>query len=164
MEGKITELQRSAMHVSGIFDTFKEEITVLKMENNRLRLRLDETKEELNILQQYARMNNLEISGITEKDGEDADDLVVKVASAVGVHITHNDIDISHRLPHNRSTPLRQQQAPIILNFTRHTVRNKLYMSKKYLKGKTSHDIGTSGNTKLFINENLTQQNKQMFK
>ncbi|XP_070531550.1 uncharacterized protein [Ptychodera flava] len=165
MEDKLQDLQKSVTYVSNSFDEFNKQLQILTGENKDLKEQLTKTTIELNDLQQYTRRNNLEISGIPQQDNENTDDIVVKVAAAAGVRISSDDIDISHRLPRRtrRNSQDQHQPAPIIVKFVRRTIRNKIYSSKKLLKDKTARHIGAATNYRIFINENLTPTNKQLF-
>ncbi|XP_078000068.1 uncharacterized protein LOC144452789 [Glandiceps talaboti] len=135
--------------------------------NNSLSLttcNLSTTQQELHDLQQYTRRNNLEIHGIPEQPDEDTDSIVTKVANTVGVRITSSDIDISHRLP-SRSHQEHITPAPIIVRFTRRTICNNIYAARKRLKNKSTKDIniGNHSDNRIYINENLSPANKQLF-
>ena len=117
------------------------------MENEALRSDLKEAKEELhslkesnNNLEQYSRRECLEFKGIPVKEGEDTNEVIVKLATKVGVKINVEDISTSHRLP------TRQQSKPnhpsIIAKFVRRDVRDKLYAARKYLREITFSDLG----------------------
>ena len=60
-------------------------------------------KKEVNELQQYTRLANLEISGILDTKDEQISALVNNVAKCIGVHTEPGDIVIAHRVP-KRST------------------------------------------------------------
>ncbi|CAB3986275.1 Hypothetical predicted protein [Paramuricea clavata] len=50
-------------------------------------------------MNQYGRHNCCEISGLPVKPHVDTNQLVIKVANLMGVHIDENDISVSHWLP-----------------------------------------------------------------
>ena len=180
VEEKLTELQKSVEFVSKSFDDFKKDIdnvksltTQLKQDNESLQGQLQATqreltvtREELNELQQYSRRNNIEISGIPQHEGENTDDIVMKIAGAVGVKVTPEDIDISHRLPRRHQDQRGQvQHPPIIVKFTRRTIRNKIYYSRQQLKDKTPRQLhlDDQSTNRIYINENLTPTTKRLF-
>ncbi|XP_077978266.1 uncharacterized protein LOC144433778 [Glandiceps talaboti] len=165
MENNIRELQKSITYVSNSFDDFAKQLQSLRNENKDLKDKLANTTKEVNELHQYTRRNTLEISGIPEDGNEDTDNIVVKVAEIVGVNVSPDDIDISHRLPQRPSRQSNGQRKPatIIVKFVRRSLRNKLYSSRKNLKGKTTRNIGVTSNNRIYINENLTSTNKQLF-
>ncbi|XP_077991077.1 uncharacterized protein LOC144445411 [Glandiceps talaboti] len=181
VEDRITELQKSVDFISGSFDTFKKELddinaqaAQLKTENEHLQGRLQATQRELSTtqdemheLQQYTRRNILEISGVPQHAGEDTDDIAIRVAEAVGVIVSASDIDNSHRLPrrHQENTTERKQPPPIIVKFTRRTVRNNIYYSRKNLKDKTPKhlNLDRQATNRIYINESLSSVMKRLF-
>ncbi|XP_077866085.1 uncharacterized protein LOC144353384 [Saccoglossus kowalevskii] len=168
VQTKLANLQKSVTYVCDFFEDFKTQLISLKNENKDLRTQLARTQVDLNDLQQYTRRNNIEIKGIPVMEDEDTDDIVIKVASSVGVEITRGDIDISHRLPsrstrHDYNQLEETRHSTIIAKFTRRTVRNKIYSSRKYLKNKTTNDIVNTGSNPIYLNQNLTSLNKQLF-
>ncbi|XP_070573064.1 uncharacterized protein [Ptychodera flava] len=115
---------------------------------------------------QYSRRNNIEIHGIPQRNGEDTNDIVVRVAAAVGVDITPSDIDISHCLPSRQNQTQQRHQTPaIIVKFVRRSVRNSIYYARKNLRGQTPNQIrvGDNNTNNIYINENLTPPMKRLF-
>ncbi|XP_077864342.1 polycystin-1-like protein 2 [Saccoglossus kowalevskii] len=162
VEDKLEDMRKCVEYVSNFFDGLNEQLCDMRRENDDLREQLAKSNNETNELQQYTRRNNLEIAGIIEEENENTDDIVVKVAAAAGVTISPNDIDISHRLP-RRSNSRNHQPTSIIVKFVRRTIRNELYKSKKHLKNRSACNIEFASNNRIYINENLTPTNKQIF-
>ncbi|XP_077977428.1 uncharacterized protein LOC144432989 [Glandiceps talaboti] len=170
VERKLSELQTSVEYISNFFDVYQKRMEEIQIENKNLKEQLEvvsgnmsTTQKELQDLQQYSRRNNLEIHGVPEHPDEDTDTIVKKVAEASGVNISKYDIDISHRLAtktHNENKP-----TPIIVKFTRRTVRNAIYNGKRNIKNKTSKDMNIDNDTQncIYINESLTPSNRQLF-
>ena len=74
---------------------------------------------------------------------------------------------ISHRLAtksNSHAGALRNDPA-IIVKFIRREGRDKFYTSRKYLRGKSTKDIGLTkvAEHKIYIGESLTQQNRKLF-
>ena len=119
---------------------------------NNLRTELEET-------QQYQRINNLIIDGIPELEREDTSELVIKMGKAIGLDIDRRDIDISHRLPKNK-----KQHSPIIVKFTRRTVKTDILKNRRNLVNVSSNQIVKgSSNNKIYVNEHLTKRNQALF-
>ena len=66
------------------------------IENNKVKVA--ELTRDLDDLQQYSRRNNIRVFGIPEKPDEETDALVCSIAERIGVRITSQDIDRSHRV------------------------------------------------------------------
>ncbi|XP_070543753.1 uncharacterized protein [Ptychodera flava] len=156
---EIKEIQLDTVQLKANNDRLQDQLTVTQRE-------LSNTQEELHDLQQYSRRNNIEIHGIPQRNGEDTNDIVVRVAAAVGVDITPSDIDISHRLPSRQNQTQQRHQTPaIIVKFVRRSVRNSIYYARKNLRGQTPNQIrvGDNNTNNIYINENLTPTMKRLF-
>ena len=125
---------------------------------------IQELQESLDELEQYSRKNSVEIHGIPEDIGISTDEVVCKVAAAVGVQIEEDDIEISHRLHRKKGIK------PIIAKFANHKDKAKLYKARVQLRNVTLSTVfpnysatGPSGQ-RIFINENLTRYQNEMMK
>ncbi|KAL8606910.1 hypothetical protein ACOMHN_048706 [Nucella lapillus] len=97
---------------------------------------------QVDSLEQYSRRNNVRISGIPEPKGgsvqEDTDNIVQKLGEAIGVRVTSEMIDRSHRVGKRTGTSDRQ----IIVKFTSYRYSRLLMTSRKGLKNKTAASLG----------------------
>ena len=135
-----------------------------KKASKQQRSDIQELQESLDELEQYSRKNSVEIHGIPEDIGISTDEVVCKVASAVGVQIAQENIEISHRLYRKKGTK------PIIAKFPNHKDKAKLYKARVQLKNLTLSALfpnysatGIAGQ-RIFINENLTRYRSDMMK
>lgn len=99
-------------------------------------------KEELEVLQiglddldPYSRKNSLELHGIPKEIDLLTDEIVCKVAVAIGVNIKSDNIEISDRL--NRHNGIK----PIIAKFSSHKDKTKVYKARLQLQGRSVMDI-----------------------
>jgi outer membrane murein-binding lipoprotein Lpp len=67
------------------------QLDVVQQENAQLR-------RDVIALQQQSRKDNVEISGVMARKGEDPNEIVLKIAGKVGAEIKRNDISIAHRV------------------------------------------------------------------
>ena len=143
------------------------EISSLKNEVAELRSIALQNKHDMNELEQYSRRDCFEIRGVPVPDLESTDAAVVKMAECIAVELDENDISTSHRLPMRKKTSSqskRPEQPPAITKFISRDKRDELYWAKSKLKNLTSADLGYRGTAnKLFISENLTRYNKELF-
>ena len=58
--------------------------------------KLEEIQTNLDNLEQYSRKNSLEFCGVPDDVKMSTDQVVCKIAEAVGVKIQEDDIEISH--------------------------------------------------------------------
>ena len=143
------------------------EISSLKNEVAELRSIALQNKHDMNELEQYSRRDCFEIRGVPVPDLESTDAAIVKMAECTAVELDENDISTSHRLPMRKKTSSqskRPEQPPAIIKFISRDKRDELYWTKSKLKNLTSADLGYRGTAnKLFISENLTRYNKELF-
>ena len=114
--------------------------------------------------EQYGRRECLEIRGIPQLQGENTNEIIVKISSKVGVVLKEEDISISHRLPVQGRNANNFNPA-IIVKFTRRVMRDKLFIARYKLKDLTTRDMGYSRSTpsKIFIVVSLTKRNYSKF-
>ena len=96
--------------VTKINETLMKEINAVKEENTKLKsenaelsksvVDLTQRVDELELVaedsEQYSRRNSIRITGISENKDENTDDIVLKLASDLGVYLNPADIDRSH--------------------------------------------------------------------
>ena len=75
------------------------------------------------------------------------------IGDAQGVQIHEEDISVSHRLPQNKHN----------VDKPRDTKEN-LYRARSKLRHITTQDLGFQGDNKIYIQESLTQKNKELFR
>lgn len=168
----IQEIKENQNFISGKFDELLGEINTLQEDNKKLKLenkamkqqvadlslKVENSIQDRDSLEQYTRRENLEIHGVPITKDEDTDALVKKVAGLIDVEIDQSDISVSHRQSGKKnSTPF------IIVRFVRRNVRDNLYRSRNLLRNFTTADIGFSTHNKIFINESLTKNVKKLF-
>ena len=150
-----------------------EERKVLKAENKSLKTKVLESENELkalkepyNDLDQYLRRDCVEIRGLPVGSECANTNDVLKVAEKIGVDLAPCEISVSHPLP-SRTVATTQggntRLNAIIVKFVRRDVKEKFYHARKNLKNLTASDFGYQSRNKVYINENLTRKNKELF-
>ena len=146
-------------HLQGIarnnkeVDKIKSENTSLKKTVLELKNLLENVEKNLNNLEQYSRRECIEINGIPCTHEESTDEIVVALAKQVGVHITTNDISVSHCL---KNLATSQQPSTIIAKFISRKIRNQIFENRFKLKKANPGKM-------IFINESLTRTNRKIF-
>ena len=125
----------------------------LSKELGHLRSALQSQAFELDRLAQYSRRENVRLHGIPETADENTNDVVIALASDMGVHIDEHDICISHRLQKSRS----MQERPTIVRFVRRDTKIDMMRKKKTLR-----TIDRYRNT--FVNDDLTPLRSKMLR
>lgn len=110
-------------------------------------------------LEQYSRLNNLEIKGVPVTQGEDCAKVVACLGEKIGCPLKPEDIDTVHRIPTRNST-----QKNIILRFCSRDKRSDYLAKARNARPKTT-DLGfpASQEAPIYVNEHLTPDNKRLF-
>ena len=117
---------------------------------------IEELQENLDELEQYTWKNSVQFHSIPEDVGIPTDEIICKVAQAVGVEMEPEKIEISHCLKRKKGIK------PIIAKFANQKDKAKCYKARLQLKDVTLSTIfptylGKSlVDQRVFINENLT--------
>ena len=138
----------------------KEDINTLSNDGFNVEVKLDE-------LEQYARRDCLEITGIPVVPNDSPALLVKEISEIMGVNLNENDISIAHRLP-----PTKKVKDRLIVKFTRREKRDEIYSKRKNLKSKRTKDLPSvvcepesavvSHKAHIHVNESLTPYRKRL--
>ena len=171
----LDEIKKSQDFLSSKFDALVISVNELKIANSALRDQNAQLRERVDTLEakiaaaevdaenlkQYLRRDLLEIHGVPVLEGEDTNGIVKQVTQLLNsdLELNESDISISHRLPANEgSIP------SIIVKFTRRDKRDRIYSLKRNLSTKSALDLGFRQESRLFINESLTQKCRELLK
>ncbi|KAG7310500.1 hypothetical protein JYU34_003287 [Plutella xylostella] len=146
---------------------------------SKLELDLKTANETINKLQiennsrdQYARMNNLEISGVPVNKGENLINILHSICAKVGITMQDSDLDSIHRVRRFPSGGAaggaeRPDARPpsIIVRFTRRRAKDQLLAGVRARRGLSSADLGLPGPAaQLYVSDHLTPANKLLLK
>lgn len=140
-------------------ETQSADITGLKKRMEKLEEKVDdqETKklrQEINNLEQYSRQQNMEIHGLPQHTDEKLLDKINLLADKLKIaRLSDADVEAVHRLPLRGDKDASERIAPVLVRFSSRVTRDKWLSKKNELKDKQS---------KIFLNENLTAQNKDL--
>ncbi len=178
MEGKLAEIEKAQQFQSDQYDSFRVQVgnvlrvnTELKNENEQLLRRIRDLEKRdkqrvkaIDDLEQYGRREMIEIAGFPRSDDENCENLVLQLADKVGVELDTHGIEACHRIS-------SKAEAPIIVKLSSRKKREQFMWKttkEKARKLKTT-DFGFtvaagSQSKKIFINESLTQRNKNLLR
>ena len=149
----IIQLQTENKEIMKRYEIQDEQIKKLSTDNEGLRGDLEE-------MNQYLRINNLEIIGlpsIQEMENEDIINdeqiLLQFFNSKMGVDITEADIDISHEIPTRR----KDKRRVVVCRFVSRKTKIKILNARKEMCG-----VRFNGN-EVFVNEHLSPFNRELF-
>ncbi|XP_063635427.1 uncharacterized protein LOC134806063 [Cydia splendana] len=119
---------------------------------------------------QFARLNNVEISGIPQRDGENLLTVFKNITVTVGFELRETDVDTIHRVrryPNSTSGGRAADPRPpaIIIRFSQRRRKDELVAAVRARRNLTTADAGLPGPaTAVYVNEHLTSSNKLLLK
>lgn len=144
---QLEEKQKEFQQVLNEIKTLRTEVVELKRENQNL--------------QQYTRINNVEIHGIPVIKDENPAEIVVNLGKHLGVAIDHRQIDVCHRLP-SRSSDF---PPTLLVKFCSRITKNVLLNAKKKNRNLRSADLGVNAPSRMvYLNEHLSPSNRMLLK
>lgn len=165
----VTEVQESISFLSAKYDSVlltatnnSTAITELRGETTSLRTviaeqsqTIEHLQEELNDSDQYSRLSNLEIHGLPHSPNEDLVSVVGELAGKLGIgDFQPKDMSAVHRLPSRRDGP------PVVLvRFASVSLRDQWLATRGKLRTLAANSVLP----KLYLNENLTRRNRELF-
>ncbi|CAH2104622.1 unnamed protein product [Euphydryas editha] len=137
----------------------------------------EDLKSELKLYQkndfernQFLRMNNIEISGVPQKHGENLLSILNCISITIGFQLQETDVDTIHRVRRFiTSVDSRKDADPrhpaIIVRFCQRRRKDALMAAARERRNITTADAGLPGPcTPIYINEHLTTRNKLLLK
>ncbi|KAJ8705559.1 hypothetical protein PYW08_012605 [Mythimna loreyi] len=169
----LQELEKSVMFMSAKFDEMRQEcetnkaaLKQLTSENLGLKTTVSDLSTRLNLLEQYARQDNVEINGLPENSGENLISTVVQLGKVVSCNIQEQDImsitrikklDLDSKRPRSvvvklRNTRIRDEVLASVVKFNKSAEKDKKLNSSL---------LGYGGaKTPVFVSEHLSPMNK----
>lgn len=163
------DLHKELSDFKQLFGNAAAEIKWLKEENKSLKQSMSANITRLQLLeeenlkqQQWARIQNVEITGIPEQKDETTTDLVLKVTEHIGVTIQPTDIEFAHRVQPRRTVSASRAR-PIVVRLRQRIFKDQMIAAARKHRDMTTKHIGIGGDTnKIFVNEHLTKDNKML--
>lgn len=147
--------------IKGVNERLKV-IEKLSQENIQLKAEVKVLNTRVEVLEQQARANNLEVQGVPEKQGENLLSIIKKIGDFIECPITSDEIDTVFRArSRNTNSP-----KPIVVRFSSKKKRDDiLTCAKSKRKATASPTTGLqveNVSSQLFINEHLTASTKTL--
>lgn len=141
------------------FNQLKKENEEIRSKNVHLSCEVRDLREKVRHLEQYSRINNIEINGVPATKEESVFDLLRDVGASIGVEVQECDISAAHRVPSFR----RDRDPALIVQFTNRRMRDEWISKYRQKKSLTASEINQRfSNQRVFINDHLTPDNKQL--
>lgn len=109
----------------------------------------------------------MEIQGLPiseESVKESTNDIVCNIGKLMDVEIVQEDLSVSYRLPINKRYKGNRSTPAIIVKFIRRDIREAFFRSRNKLKNKSTLDLGYRVSSPVYINESLSDKNKELLK
>ncbi|KAI4462955.1 l1 transposable element-related [Holotrichia oblita] len=146
------------------FKTVFETVNSLKQELSEVKAECQLLRQEVENLNQYTRINNVEICGVPEVKNENLVAIVKKIGEVCNVGLADGDIDACHRVFRYPAASSSQPTAPknIIVKFVNRTRKHDLLAAvrKNKLPGLNASLLGFNNENKIFVNDHLSPYNK----
>lgn len=138
-----------------------EEVKLLKNNYEALSKQFTGMKSELQDMQQYSRLQNIEIVGIPVSPNENIMAILEAVAKAINVPFSLNYISAAHRLGAARGQRVRPPS--IVVRFVSRVVRGQWLQAAKQKKNLDAVHISSAYRpSAVFLNEHLTNFTKSL--
>ncbi|XP_046679350.1 uncharacterized protein LOC124373473 [Homalodisca vitripennis] len=135
-------------------------IDELAAENRSLREKVSSLEMRIDDLEQYSRVNSVEIHGIPQQKNEDVVAVVKEVGKALDLEITDSMIDNCHRL--GRRPGPNSPQPGIVVKFVRRLDKEELLRKRRVKSNFSTRHMNLSMDQPIYINEALSQARRRL--
>ena len=161
-QAEIVDLKKQLIKSNTQFAATEKELDDAKKRINEQEEEIAELYDLQDRLEQYTRKNALEFHGIPESAYNSTEEAILKIAEALEVPVSSDDIEISHKLN-------TQGNKAIIAKFISHKDKTNLYRARTKLKHVKLADLFPDSSyatrvqsTRIFMNENLTSYRRRI--
>lgn len=148
LKNAFSELQNENSKLMSECETLREHNSKLWDEANRLTIELGE-------MQQYTRIDNIEIAGIPQKQGEDLYEVLEKLARFLEIPFQRDEVSEVHRLPKRQIG-----HASIIVRFLSRRVRDRWLTAAKGRPCDVQQVFPDLPSGRFYVNQHLTKYKK----
>lgn len=158
MQRELEEMKRSMDFMGDQFEAAKSANTDLIASSKSQAECNDRLTIKVAQVEQYSRLNNIEIKGVPVTQGESCSELLERIGEKVGCSVTPDDLDTVHRVPTQVKNELN-----IIARFRSRDKRSSFLAEARKARLTTSSlDFTGRRDTAIFFNEHLTPENKRL--
>lgn len=177
MKSELRGLQESVSFCGGKISGFEsnlakfndcvKKVDRLVTENAQMKTSIESLNAKMNDLDQKARLKNLEILGVPEKNNENLFEVVGQICENLNVNLDQNDIDFVNRVPSNPRYSSNKKFKNIIGRCRTLKVRDNIMNALKLKRTQNGDqsDLSIEGlSNNIYVNEHLTLANKIIHK
>ncbi|XP_054276668.1 uncharacterized protein LOC128995675 [Macrosteles quadrilineatus] len=110
--------------------------------------------------EQFIRKNSVEITGVPEVSDEDVFQVIEKVGKGLGIEVTQNMLVGCQRFGEKKGP--EDKTRSIVVNFAKRKHKEEFLQKRKLRKILTTKDIDLPGNTFIYVNESLSEENRKI--
>ena len=141
-ECQLTDLTKGIEFITQKFDEYEKDrrekdaiIATLQNELKSASMKAEDLEKKIDRQELYSRRNCILIHGLKEEQNESTDDRVLELfREELNEDILLVDLDRTHRIRKKRHSSRKPR--PVIVKFALYNIREKVFKSKKKLKGK----------------------------
>ncbi|CAH2087792.1 unnamed protein product [Euphydryas editha] len=169
LDMKWSDMDKRFTDIEGRLNGFEEKmsgVTTLQKDLKKANEMISVLKQDNNMHDQFSRLNNVEISGIPMRNGENLNSLLRDLCSVVGFSLCETDIDTVHRVRRHITNDKQTPRHPsIIVRFTQRRRKDQLLAAVRVRRTLTTADVGLHGPAAtIYISDHLTPTNKLLLK
>lgn len=160
----VNQANNSIQEFNSRFNNIEIRLTKVETTQNQLtelQARLDKLERECDEKDQWSRMNNIEIKGVTLTATENLFDVIKTIGSKINYTVPDTQINFITRVPSWDPKQIK----PIIVCFNnRYVKENFVAAARAYSKTQPliAADLGYAGRQKIFVNDHLSPKYKQL--
>lgn len=177
---KLNEMESRVSFVEDSVSQMKEKtelVAKLQSDLNTATKMITTLQQEFDAREQYSRINNIEISGLPFKKGENLNSILHDMYTVVGLTFEAHHIDSIQRVrrfqtaddneggDNDRGRSSKNREPAVIVKFTRRIYKDQLLSAVRARKGITTSSIGLNGPAlNLYLGDHLTPASKMLLK
>lgn len=158
LRAEVGRMDDSLKLLNEVVESTRSQQLELTAANRALKAENEALQSKVANLEQYSRLNNLEIKGVPSTQGEDCSAILTAIGDKINCKVSASDVDTVHRVP------AKSGQRNIIVRFCSREKKNE-FMKKARRARLNTRSIGYSGENAqaIFVNEHLSPDNKRLF-
>ncbi|KAH6927671.1 hypothetical protein HPB50_006810 [Hyalomma asiaticum] len=159
LKSEVESLVTGVNGLKALVEELRSENAALVSSNKLLKKQNDTLTKRVSELEQYSRLNNVELKGLPCSQGEDCTAIVKAMATKINCTVNDSDIDVIHRVPTKTDS-----NKNIIVRFCSRDKKQEFLGKARKAKLHTN-DLGFPGprHNPVFANDHLTPDNKRLF-
>ncbi|XP_046963349.1 uncharacterized protein LOC124532483 [Vanessa cardui] len=168
---ELTRMNDNMAEFNKRVDNVEERLTSLEEKNSgsvdqNLNNVIAQLKSDINDREQKSLINDIQITGLPERSGENAVHLTLAVTKKLGLALDSCDIVSAERAgPHRAllSSEERQRPRPVIVRLARRSLRDDIIKAARVRRGTDTSGVTDGDPSRVYINEHLTRFNRLLF-